>query len=252
MVFAVVVGFFLDPAATCSVADEPTSGEKIFQDAAKLHLEKLQRLTPGVLKQTKSVRGAIDLMHIDYDAIMTIGPGEKREEVVALYEHAMPKVVAQLANLKSETDLLEPAAEAARKFLDEFVDYRALEAFKLLERRMLVASTAVVNARKLTRPPLLPDPLPSKKTPDVTITKQEVPRTTNVNKSNDFLVTVQNNRRYTASSATIEAGFDSGPGKFLESNKQEITLTPNESRILVFKYTATEEGEVRIGARVVP
>ena len=248
MTLALCVGVF----TTKSVADDQSPTEKIFVDASKPHLETLKRLTPEVQSQTRTLRSAIELMHNQYDAIMTIGPGSKREELVALYEHDLPKVVAQLANLKAAVDGLEPAAEEAKKFLDDYLDHRALEAWKLLDQRTLVAMTAVINARKVTRPPGLPETLPEDKTPDVIITKQEVPRTTQVNKTNEFLVTVRNNRRYTPAVATIEAGFGSGPGKFLESPRQQVTLTANESRTLVFKYTATDEGEVRIGARVVP
>ncbi|MBS0206584.1 MAG: hypothetical protein JSS49_27215 [Planctomycetes bacterium] len=249
---ATTLGLTVWAITTKSAAENQTPTEKIVIDASKPHLEKLKQLTPEVQSQARSVRSAIELMHFQYDAIMAIGPGAKREELVALYEHDMPKVVAQLANLTTSLDSLEPATEDARKFLDTYEDFRSLEAWKLLEQRALVAMTAVINARKITRPPKLPNPLPEEKTPDVTITKQEAPGTTRVNKSNELLVTVHNNRKYTSATATIEAGFGSGPGKFLESPRQQVKLTPNETRILIFKYTATDEGEVRIGARVLP
>jgi len=247
-----VLGLAVWTVAANSVAENQTPTDKIVIDASKPHLEKLNQLTPEVQSRTRSVRSAIELMHFQYDAIMAIAPGSQREELVALYEHDMPKVVAQIANLKAAVESLEPATEDAKKFLDDYLDDRSLGAWKLLDQRALVAMTAVINARKITRPPKLPDPLPEQKTPDVVITMQEVPRTTQVNKSNDFTVTVRNNRRYTPATATIEAGFSSGPGKFLESDKQQVKLAPNETRTLTFKYTATDEGEVKIGARVVP
>jgi len=89
-----VLGLAVWTVAANSVAENQTPTDKIVIDASKPHLEKLNQLTPEVQSRTRSVRSAIELMHFQYDAIMAIAPGSQREELVALYEHEMPKVIA--------------------------------------------------------------------------------------------------------------------------------------------------------------
>jgi hypothetical protein len=246
---ALAVGsvLWLGPIYLC--AQQPTETDAFL--AALKYREKLKALTPPVQSQAGTLKPFVQVMLGEYDHILTMGPGAERMSAVKVFDYDRQDAVAREANLAIALNRLEPELRLAKDCLSTYREFGYLDVMKELDRLLSRGLEAAYEARQIPRPPPLPDPLPEKAVPALEIVAVSYARPIVVGERNEFIATVRCNYQLVTGHGKIEARVREGSATLHDDAIKNVSIRPQSTATLTWRFTATAEGDIKISARVV-
>ncbi len=231
-------------------ASTQTADREALIEDARRYLPTLRLQVSGFQRQVERHQQLVDPMLTDYDRIMTEPPSRFRTMQISNYRSNYPTAYASKLNLDNAIRQIESHIERAKEFRDDLrrSGERALSG--VFEFWAEEAVDAVIQARMIPRPPPLPDPLPDPVAP-VKIINTDYEQDVVVDEENAFVVTLRSNRQFISTYVTVEARVRAGEATLRGPARRVIEVKPQQTATITWRFVATAEGDIRIGARIV-
>jgi hypothetical protein len=230
-----------------------------FLSQANKYYAELDEHALGIESRIARLRPLLEMMYMLYDNITFMGPDDKRPGFVAQYDHERGDLYADFDNMMSKVRKLEPTVEKVEQFLALNREYDTSSAWTDLDKRATRARHAIDEARRLSRPPALPDPLPDAPRRDAEKGEVRFESDPVVGKPCKFEVDLINHRRFTATTVRLEVRVRAGAAKLANADDETGTFLfrsfeiPSQRTTTVsFPFTRLTDDPLDIGARIAP
>jgi len=216
----------------------------VFLSQANKYYAELDDHALGIESRMARLSPLLEMMYMLYDNITFMGPDDKRPGFVAQYDHERGDLYADFDNMMSRVRKLEPTVEKAEQFLALNTKYNTSLAWTDLEKRATRARHAIDEARRLSRPPALPDPLPDAPRRDAEKGEVRFESDPVVGKPCKFEVDLINHRRFTTARVRLEVRVRAGSAKLKDAQDatgtflfRSFDIPPQTTTTVSFPFT---------------